>query len=149
MSGGPTLTLRVDKDSFAGLHHLAKQVKNPNEMLKEIGDVIVEDIRNRIVVTKKDINEVAWKPWAPSTAKARERKGNAALGLLFDTGALAMSITRKLTSSKHLQVGTALHYAEYLNNGTPKMPARQFIGVSDRARQGINEVIKLYMGEDK
>lgn len=144
---GPTLNLRVDKDSFAGLHHMAKQLKDPKDMLREIGDVVVEDIKQRITTTKKDPNEVAWAPWAPSTAKARQRKGNAALGLLNDSGALLQSITHKLTSNNKLQVGTALHYAAYLNDGTPKMPARPFIGVSDRARQGINEVLRLYFGD--
>jgi phage gpG-like protein len=117
-------------------------------MMKEIGDIVVEDIRHRISTLKQSPEGEAWSPWADSTAKARQRKGNAALGLLVDSGTLLRSITSQVIGSHHtVQIGTNVPYAGYLNDGTPKMPARPFLGVSERAQHDINEVMKQYLGE--
>lgn len=142
------LEFRVEaKEVQQAIGDIRKKLEKPRDMLREIGDIIVEDIKNRIVKTKQSPeNEAPWAPWAPSTAKARERKGNAALGLLFDSGNLLNSITAQIVGSHNtLQIGTNVHYATYLHNGTPKMPARPFMGISKRAQQGINEAIKMYM----
>ena len=126
---------------------------NDKAMMQEIGDIVVEDIRHSITTTKKSPDEKPWAPWAPSTAKARERKGNAALGLLFDTGNLLRSITAEVKNhgSKggvQVYIGTNVKYAEWLNNGTEKMPARPFLGVSRRAKASIDEAIHLYLSKD-
>lgn len=126
---------------------------NDKSMMQEVGDIIVEDIRHRIAITKTDPNDKPWQPWAPSTAHARERKGNAALGLLFDSGNLLRSITAEVKNhgSKGgvaVYIGSNTKYAGWLNDGTEKMPARPFLGVSKRAKASIDEAIHLYLSKD-
>ena len=145
------LELRVEaKEVQQAIGDIRKKLEKPRDMLREIGDIIVEDIKNRIVRTKQEPENEApwapWAPWAPSTAKGRERKGNAALGLLFDSGNLLNSIKAQIVGSHNtLQIGTNVPYAKYLQEGTEKMPARPFLGISKRAQQGIDQAIKLYM----
>lgn len=143
------LDFRVDaKEVQQSIGDIRKKLANPRSMMQEIGDIIVEDIKNRITTTKKDVNtDKSWSPWKPSTKKARTKKGNAALGLLYDSGELLNSITSQVVGSHNtLQVGTNVPYASYLHEGTPKMKARPFMGVSERAQESINEAIVLYLG---
>lgn len=147
--GTPSLEFRVDfREVQQAIGDLRKKLENPRPLMQEIGDIIAEDIRNMISTRKVGPDDRPWAPWAPSTAKARERKGNAALGLLVDSGTLLRSITSQVIGSHHtVQIGTNVHYAQYLNEGTPKMPARPFLGISKRAQEGINQAIKLYLGD--
>lgn len=141
------INYREVQDSIGDIR---KKVENPRSMMQEIGDIIVEDIKHRIINTKTSPQDEAWAEWAPSTAKAREKKGNAALGLLYDTGTLLNSITSQVVGSHHtLQVGTSVPYAGWLNEGTEKMPARPFLGISKRAQESIDEAIRLYLGPQK
>lgn len=141
------LNLRVEsKDVQEAIGDLRRKLERPRDMLREIGDIITEDIKHRIVKLKADPEDQAWAPWAESTRKGRERKGNAALGLLYNTGTLLHSITSQVVGSHNtLQVGTNVHYAKYLQEGTEKMPARPFLGISKRAQSAIDEAIKMYM----
>ena len=148
-----TLKFRVATNEVdAAVGKIVKKL-NDKDMMREVGDIIVEDIKHRIAVTKKDPDDKPWKAWAPSTAKARERKGNAALGLLFDSGTLLRSITAEVKNhgSKggvSVYVGSNTRYAEWLNDGTEKMPARPFLGVSKRAKESIDEAIHLYLSKE-
>lgn len=146
-----SLDLRIDsKDIQQAIGDIRKKLDNPRNLMQEIGDIITEDIKHRIVNLKTSPDGVAWAPWADSTRKARERKGNAALGLLFDSGTLLRSITSQVIGSHHtLQVGTNSPYAEYIQNGTPQMPARPFMGISKRAQDSINQAINMYFGDKK
>ena len=125
---------------------IRKKIEDPRSLMVELGDILVEDIKNNIVRRKTAPDGTPWAPWMPSTAKARARKGNAALGLLYDTGNLLRSITSSVSGHNSLTVGTNVPYATYLQNGTPKMVKRPFLGISDRARSSINEAIYNYLG---
>lgn len=145
----PSFDVRVDfREVQNAIGDIRKKLDNPRNLMQEIGDIIAEDIKNMISVRKTSPSDQPWAPWADSTRKSRERKGNAALGLLVDSGTLLRSITSQVIGSHHtVQIGTNVHYAEYLNNGTNKMPARPFIGISKRAQEGINQAIKQYFGD--
>jgi len=62
--------------------------------------------------------------WAPRKKKDKGRK------ILVKTGRLRQSITVLSRTSDSVTVGTVVPYAEFINNGTPKMPQRKFIGKS-------------------
>ena len=144
------LDIKIDKgDIKDALGKYAKKLSDNRDLLEELGEIIEEDIRHRIVKLKKDPDDKPWKPWAKATKKARQKRGTAALGLLFESGELADSITHKVTGKNKLQVGTSNPYAGYLNEGTNNMPARPFIGISKRASKGIDEALKLYFGGKK
>lgn len=145
-----SLEFRVNfKEVQAAIGDIRAKAEHPRALMQEIGDIITEDIKYRIVKLKKDPDDKPWAPWAPSTAKARARKGNAALGLLFDTGTLLRSIKSQVIGSHNtLQIGTDVKYAGFLNNGTSKMPARPFLGVSQRAQKSINQAVEMYFKKD-
>lgn len=144
------LEFKIDKGDIAdSLRKFSGKLKNNNDLLTEVGEILVEDIKQRIITSKKDTDEKPWKPWAKSTRQARERAGTAALGLLFNSGNLAHSIDYRITDKNKLKVGTNVKYAEYLDEGTDKMPARPFMGISKRAQKGINEALKIYLSEKK
>ncbi len=145
------IKIRIDglKNTIA---KITKNLENPRDMLSEIGDIIEEDVKHRIVELKRDPKETPWAPWAPGTARARQRKGNAALGLLFDTGRLLYSIKSQVKNHGRkggwsVNVGTNVPYAKFLQEGTPKMPPRPFLGVSSRAQRAINQAVSMYLGK--
>ncbi len=142
------LDVKVDFHEIQkALDGIRSRVTNPRPMLNQIGQVIVEDIKRSITQTKASPDGTKWQPWSPSTLKARTKKGNAAKGLLWDSGKLVGSINYQIIGSHNtLQIGSNVYYAEYLNDGTEHMPARPFLGISSRAQQDINEVIRLYFG---
>lgn len=145
-----SLEFRVNfKDVQSAIGNIRSKVENPRAMMQEIGDIIAEDIKNIIMKRNESPDGKPWAPWRPSTAKARERKGNAKQGLLWDSGRLLRSIKSQVIGSHNtVQIGTDIPYAGYLNNGTSKMSARPFLGVSARAKKGINEAIEQYLGKD-
>lgn len=69
----------------------------------------------------------AWKDLAPSTKKARAKKGKTGRKLQV-TGQLLASIST-YASSTEAAVGTNKKYARFLNDGTKRMPARPFFVV--------------------
>lgn len=106
--------------------------RNPLPILSRIGASEVENVRERIRSEKDSPFGEPWAPWAPSTAKARERKGNAARGLLFDDGDLLRSIHAEANvygpGHGTLDIGSDLDYAIFLQDGTEFMPARPYLG---------------------
>ena len=111
---------------------MLKRASNPLPVLTRIGASEVENVKARIRSSKISPWGDSWAPWAPSTARERQRKGNAEQGLLFDTGALLDSIhaVANVYGSGHgtLDVGTSLDYAGFLQDGTEKMVARKYLG---------------------
>lgn len=72
----------------------------------------------------------------------KRRKKQQPWGLLNKTGTLKNSI-RKLSKTKlSFSVGTTLSYASYHNDGTNRLPKRQFIGDSRKLMRILG--IKLY-----
>jgi phage gpG-like protein len=69
-----------------------------------------------------------WQPWAPSTAKARARKGDLRLQKLIDTGRLYRSIKKNHTDSS-ISVSTDVEYADAHLLGTNHIPARPFFPI--------------------
>ena len=105
---------------------------NPLPALTRIGASEVENVRARIKSSKTSPWGDAWAPWRPGTAKERERKGNASQGLLWDSGDLLASIhaVANVYGPGHgtLDVGSDVSYAGFLQDGTEKMVAREYLG---------------------
>ncbi len=99
----------------------------PGPMFNFIGGSELELARIRIESLKDSPLGDPWVPWVPGTARQRERKGNAELGLLYDTGELLDSI-EYFADSETLEIGTDTDYAIYLQDGTRFMDARPFLG---------------------
>lgn len=113
-------------------------------LLEELASLLVSSVKNRIRDTKENPFGLDWEEWATGTRKIRERKGNALQGLLWDTGDLLNSIQSRISPGT-VAVGSPLEYAQYLQEGTVHMPAREFLGFSAEDIAGIDDIIDTYL----
>lgn len=130
---------------LSSLSKKQEALKQTDKMMEEIGEIERQDIRQRIAFTKETPDGKKWAPWSPATLLARSKKRNVNRGLLFDSGNLLNSF-RVIQKGKEVTIGTNVPYSIYLNNGTANMPARQFMGVSPKAKEKINLILKSKLG---
>lgn len=135
-------TIRVQ-----GLQDIArwrrKVSKAATNVAHEMGEQEKELVKQRITTTKTSPDGTPWAPWSLSTLQQRMREGSYSRGLLYRTGALLASIhyrVRQTVNGATLAITSNAPYASFLQFGTPKMPARAFIGWG---RTSINTIRKL------
>ncbi|MGZ3297082.1 MAG: phage virion morphogenesis protein [Xanthobacteraceae bacterium] len=116
------------EQAIAGLNRLANLNMSP--WMQTAAKTAQTSVQQRIRDTKADPDNSPWSPWRPATEKYRLKKGNAGQGLLWDSGALLNSIQGQ-SDAGGISVGTAVGYAGYLQDGTERMVARQFMGWTD------------------
>lgn len=120
------MTITVKNDLTNWLNKFDSQ-RMKRDFLEKMGQEHIKIVRKRIQTEKADPNGQKWEPWAPSTKLGRERAGTASRGLLWDTGNLLESFRYDVRGNSVVII-TDVPYAKYLNDGTNKMPARNFIG---------------------
>jgi phage gpG-like protein len=144
------INFKIDfKEVHAAIGNLHTRIDNPKDMLRDIGETIVEDIVQRIVKTKQDVDDKPFAPWKESTRIAREKEGTAARGILYRKGSLARSIKSQVTGKHTLKIFSTSPYAEYLDKGTPKMQPRHYMGISVRAQKGIDKILMDNFGRGR
>lgn len=111
-------------------------MRAPEQVIKQVALDEVKATQNRIRNSKTDPEGQPWAPWSMATIRANKNRGGS---LLFRTGALLNSIEYRI-SEKTLTIYSNVGYAKYLQFGTPKMPARPFLGWS---RESINKIKKI------
>lgn len=129
------------------LRRLMARLKDPKPALEEIGKALVASTQRRLKVTKESPTGAPWAPWTLGTLLGRIKKGTANRGLLFDSGNLANSIDYQI-QGKNVTVGVITSQAPYgvfLQNGTPKMVARPFIGVSKTDVDVIQSILRRHV----
>ena len=102
---------------LAEMDLLLKRTGAPFALLARIGADEAIKAKARISSTKTDPLGDGWLPWRPGTARIRERKGNAALGQLYDTGELKNSIYFTVAPDG-VQIGTDDIIGLYQQDGT-------------------------------
>lgn len=129
------VTTRTD-----GIQNVRKRfdviMRAPEQVIKQVALDEVKATQNRIRNSKTDPEGQPWAPWSMATIRANKNRGGS---LLFRTGALLNSIEYRI-SEKTLTIYSNVGYAKYLQFGTPKMPARPFLGWS---RESINKIKKI------
>lgn len=124
---------------------LVSKLSYPKELLETIGSGLEASTKQRIQTTKTSPDGKLFAPWRPGTLKARIKKGTASRGLLFDSGNLYNSITHQLRqNSVEVGVTDKAPYAILLQQGTSKMVARPFVGISQKDRLMISNAIKTF-----
>jgi len=136
--------LRLKNGRFASLQQIINSLQNPAPLLDQVGQYLKKSTQERISTTKKSPSDQPWAPWADVTAMAREKKGTAGRGLLFDSGALYDSIDYQV-QAKSVIVGAGVSYARFLQAGTFNMPARPFIGFSQQDKTNIHNMVVEYL----
>jgi len=129
------ITTRTD-----GIQNVRKRfdviMRAPEQVIKQVALDEVKATQNRIRNSKTDPEGRPWAPWSMATIRSNKNRGGS---LLFRTGALLNSIEYRI-SEKTLTIYSNVGYAKYLQFGTPKMPARPFLGWS---RESINKIKKI------
>ena len=113
--------------SLAALEAMLLRLVNPEPALAVIGTKQRDAIRRRIERGKHEPDGNAWVPWRQRTRDYREAKGNVGQGLLWDDGTLLDNIV-SVPSASEVVIGTPVHYAGFLQDGTSRMDARPFMG---------------------
>lgn len=86
-----------------------------------------------------------WKPLAPATIKHRKKRhkgGN--MKILQDTGELRRSIAYE-AGDNYVKVGSKLKYARTHQFGRGKIPARPFLGVTNKEKEHITSMFQQYI----
>ena len=130
-----------------------KVMKKFADMREQLPKVLANDTVKFFLqgFAKEGFTDTAFKPWAPRKGKQTGR--NATRSILVDTGALRRSVSNsaKITTFELIKFSVELPYAEYVNNGTPNMEARQFMGASaelkKKNQKKIKQVIDVIWGE--
>ena len=113
-------------------------------LMRGIGTLLEGSTRDRFR-TKRDPDGVAWANLAPGTIKSKNARG----GILVDYGDLMRSITYH-ASSQAVAVGTDRPYGKYHQtgtkvDGTQRIVARPFLGLSTDDKAEIRELINDFM----
>lgn len=128
----------------SALNAMLARVHNMAPVMARIGEHQASKVLLEIMQEKTDPNDHRWAAWKPSTRASREKKGNAALGLLWDRGDLLASIKMKAGASE-VAIGTDNPHAGYLQHGTSKMEARPFLGWSDEDMAYAERLVALHI----
>lgn len=128
-----------------GLQEVVGKLQNPKPLLDRIGQYLVSTTQARIRSTKTSPDGTPWAPWKPGTYLARAKRGALGGGVLYDTGNLFSSITYTVGPDS-VEVGTAAPYARFLQQGTPRMAARPFLGISQDDETAIAAIIRRHLG---
>ena len=126
------VTFDVDgvEEINAKLDKWIKEFSQPKELLKELGKREVKRAKQRFK-SKTDPDGKRWRSWDRDTQEERIREGSASSGLLVESGALMNSIDFDVVHNS-LFVGTNVDYGQYIQQGTPDMPARPFLGFNQQ-----------------
>jgi phage gpG-like protein len=90
-----------------------------------------------------------WAPLAPSTVRAKARRGLDPR-ILHATGRLAASLSGgagrvEIVSSSQLIFGTSVPYARFHQSGTARMPRRRPIELREQDRRAIVRTLQRYL----
>lgn len=133
------------------LERLMKSLEQPSARLEQLLDAIgqqqEDSARYRISQTKRGPDGARWAPWSKRYAKTR----GAGHSLLRDQGHLMDSLTHNVLGTHAVEIGSNMHYAGYLQEGTEDMPARPFLnvdGIEDPTdRQEIREIVRAWFND--
>jgi phage gpG-like protein len=121
--------IQIEVDGFDVLGAVVQKLGAFNETaaVDEASALLLNKIRTRFL-SQVDPNG---QPWIVSKAALIREKLGIGGGTLYDTGNLFHSLQLYSISPNERAIGTDVPYAGYLNDGTVKMPAREFMGLSD------------------
>lgn len=135
--------MRLNSDPKKLLDPINRLWSQRKDFLDEVGATFTGLAIERIEKTKSAPDGTKWQPWASSTAKARRKEGSAGTGLLLRTGSLRDSITYTIQGPK-VVIKSNSRYAQYIQNGTSKMPARPFLGFGAKEQKELDSIWKRW-----
>jgi phage gpG-like protein len=134
-----------DTTARAELSAIMARLLNPAPLLEAVGQWQEQQIERRIESDKATPDGVPWIEWSIRTAANRRAKGNDEQGLLWDSGALLHSFSFDVAETSVVIGTSGLEYAPWLQDGTAKMPPREFVGWSQDDLLELEFLTKLYV----
>lgn len=114
-----------------------------SDLSKTMGALVEGQTKRRINVEKTAPDGAPWPPLMASTVR---KKGNA--NILIGKGGggsgLLGSISYTASASEAI-IGTNKEYAPFLQEGTSRMPARTFLGISDENMVEIRKAVDAWV----
>ena len=124
----------------ARLASMVRGLKDPTPMLEDMGAYMIQSTSEHFEDEKGPDGE-EWE-LKPSTVQQKQRSGYTKK--LQVTGNLKNSLTRNV-KGKLLEVGTPEEYGRYLQEGTSKMKAKKFLGVTDEDKRVLEDIAKKHI----
>ncbi len=130
----------------AALNAIVGRMEDFVPVFDRVGEMVVADVRNRIIYTKVTPEGDPWAPWKPMTADLRDWKGNCDRGILWDEGYLLNSIRADIDGSFQLDIGSDMPYAEDTQYGIQgKQEARPFLGWTGAEIADVNRISRSWV----
>lgn len=129
--------MRVNVDTKAidkAVRNLTKGIKKPRPAFDKIADNEIRKAQYRIRTSKMDPEG---RPWIP-------RKYPSKGSLMYVTGVLHNSFKKMVNNWRVIITNTA-HYAKYHQNGTWKLPRRQFLGWGRDSNRDVTQIFIDYL----
>lgn len=144
-----TFDTRQTKRASLGLRGFREQLRRPVGIMRTVAEGVELQSRVRIHREKKAPDGRAWAPWSKSYARTR----SGGHSLLKDTWAMVdRSFTNRATHTKAVVKNTRRH-AGFIQDGTAnkdgtiRMPARVFLGLSRRNADDLENWIAPLMAD--
>lgn len=134
-----------------GLDKILEKLRNAdvtksNALGHGLASWLSRSARMRILKTKTAPDGTKWAPLAASTVKNLERT-KAGGSMLYRTGALhrAAGYSLALWSKGAIILDDKMNYSRFLQEGTKKMPARPYLGVSKEDAEKLKGLTIEYL----
>jgi phage gpG-like protein len=150
-----------DNEARVGLIRLQQGLANPKPILQGAGEYLATDAKERIRAGGPAPDGTAWKPLSPLTLALKKGPG-----ILREKGYLLDSIAYQLAGETAVAIGARMIYARIQQRGgtikprkgkalripglaSPRgsvtIPARPYVGVSERGRAVLEKKILLWL----
>lgn len=119
------LTLRInDSAAQADIKRLIDRVADMTPFFQDVGEFLTREIDDEFR-NERTMGEKSWAPLATSTLRQKQRQKKI-LKIWQRTGATRATLIYQASRDRVI-VGVNTQYAQYVNYGTRRMPARELI----------------------
>jgi phage virion morphogenesis protein len=145
------LNFEIDVSQALGaVEHLESKGKSIHQLTNVLGTVMLDDVMENF---EQEGRPEKWVPLKASTLKERAKKDYNG-PILQRTGDLKRSITKNVTSSNEVQIGTNKEYAAIQHfggqagrNRSTTIPSRQFLILTQQDLDELVQVTIDYLGD--
>ena len=128
-----------DLGTSSALQKLIAKTKDFRSALDEAGLYMERETKLNFAREQSPEGD-AWAGLAESTLRYKRTSS-----ILRETGSLVASIAKSAASSTEVRITAGTAYGIFHQEGTSKMPARPFIGLSDKHRQEITRIFERHL----
>jgi phage gpG-like protein len=137
------VSLDGDKRIIGKLDEMISIPSNPKSLLKEAGELVIEDTKKTFDTEGSNLDGAKWKRLSPNTVRQRVRLGYGAGPILQRTGRLKRSFFQVITSKQTTITSNSPYYGFHQKGGSI-IPKRKMLGLNDKTKTAI---VKVFANE--